>query len=86
MYKKSDNWIILQFRLAVIPDFNCEKHEIIFGLQMVTNASRYNKVAEAFRLTNPIIFNCGKSKLAEPSSGTSVRSSISSAQSTTSNA
>jgi hypothetical protein len=85
VYKKSDNWIILQFRLAVIPGFDCEKNDIIFGFQMITNASRFNR--EPFKLTNPIILNCGKSKLADPASGSSsVRSSISSAQSTTSNA
>jgi hypothetical protein len=71
VYKKSDNWIILTFRLLVVGGFDCEKHEVVFGFQMTTNSSR---VREPFKMTTPLIFNCGKAKLADASQAT--RSSI----------
>lgn len=76
VYKKSDNWIILQFRLGLFEGFECDRNEIVFGFQMVTNSSRYNK--EPFRLVNPIMFNCGKTKSSDASS---LRSSITSSSS-----
>ena len=62
VYKKSDNWVILTFRLIVFAGYECDKHDLVFGFQMTTNSQR---IREPFRMTTPLIFNCGKSKLAE---------------------
>jgi hypothetical protein len=64
--------------------YEIDKHEVVFGFQMVTSSSRYNK--EPFKLVNPIMFNCGKTKSADPnaqsvSSSVSSKPGISSAQS-----
>lgn len=75
VYKKLENSVILQFRLGLFEGYECDKHEIVFGFQMVTNSSRYNK--EPFKLVNPIMFNCGKTKSADPNAH-SVSSSVSS--------
>lgn len=31
VYKKADNWVILVFRVALLPGYNIDKHEIVFG-------------------------------------------------------
>lgn len=71
VYKKSDNFVILTFRLMVHQGYECDKNDLVFGFQMTTNASR---IREPFKITTPLIFNCGKSKLVDNSQ--SMRSSM----------
>lgn len=77
VYKKSDNWVILTFRLTVFLGFECDKHDLVFGFQMTTNSQR---IREPFTMATPLIFNCGRSKLADPSQQSN-RQSISGSQS-----
>lgn len=71
VYKKLDNYVVLQIKIQLKTDFNLGSSEMHFGFQMKTTSLRFGQ--DSFSLTTPIFINLGKVKMAQPppSSGAS---------------